>query len=189
VAPSESQIASRSPRREAAKPGGSLQRRARRPLAAAGGERERLVDPLVDPGGALRGRGAQVALGLIAERQEGALWLGAGPQRSGAGRRRGRVVGVLDRAPAGTEQRMVGDRHTGEQHRQLAITGRDLDGLADQAVWHRVARRGEADRGEPVDQNGGRIRAWLCASHRTPWRLADCGSSPPRGARRHASAR
>jgi hypothetical protein len=46
---------------------------------------------------------------------------------------------------------VVGDRHAREQRRQLAIAGQKLDGLADQAVRHRIARRGEADRRQPVD--------------------------------------
>jgi hypothetical protein len=84
-------------------------------------KRERLAQPLVQPGGAGRSGRPQVVLGLRAERQERVLGGGARSQRPDARRCGGRVVRVGDRRLPGRQQRVLGDRDTPVHDHDVAI--------------------------------------------------------------------
>jgi hypothetical protein len=78
-------------------------------------------------GGALRRGRPQVAHRRVSEGEEATLGVRARPQRPCAGRRRAWVVGVLDRAAARAEQRVLSDRNALEEDDEVAIGGLDLD--------------------------------------------------------------
>ena len=58
---------------------------------------------------------------------------------------------VRDRRPAGRQQRVHSDRDTPAHDHDVAISGGDLNDLADEAVRDRVARGGEPNPREPID--------------------------------------